>query len=233
MGWVRPLRRYSRMKTGAGLGVFRSSVWLGACEHDPDQPPSSSAPLQSMPAVASRRIPCGSRGVVGGMRGARAPATKRGLLRIWCTRRPPRRRRGCGPRSGPERAPGRRSGWPDRPSGCSRAEPLGPPKRLVGAHHAARGRSGVRAIFARTAAPGHRGALASACLASGRPPKRAGPRAGSGRSRGRGLRDPPGAHPSVAATRGWRLVFGRAGPVVASRAGTSRSWGTRGRHAAG
>jgi hypothetical protein len=37
------------------------------------------------------------------------------------------------------------SGWPDRPSGWSRAEPLGDAEAALGAHHAARGRSGLRA----------------------------------------------------------------------------------------
>jgi hypothetical protein len=134
------------MKTGAGHGVFRSSVWLGTCKHDLAQPPSTSAPLQSMPAAASRRIPCGSRG--SRWRHARGKSASDGagaaahLVHSSASEEASGVRPELGYRS-ELRTCG--SGWPDRPSGWSRAEPLGDAEAALGAHHAARGRSGLRA----------------------------------------------------------------------------------------
>lgn len=182
--------------------------------------------------VYPQRLVVGSRAVPAGRwRHARGKSAsdKRGRLRIWLHPSASEEAFGCVPRAGPERAPDRGSG-PDRPS-WYRERSLWAPKR-PGAHPAARGRRGLRASWRGlrrlgTEVPERRGVSLAVDRRSGFP------RAGNGRSRSRSLRDPSGARPSVAATRRWRLVFGRAGPKDASREGTNRSWGTHERHAAG
>lgn len=176
---------------GVGHGVFRLSVWPGACEHDHDQPPCSSAPLQSMPAVASRRLPCGPVGVVGGMRGAIAPATRAGAAAHLVA--------ALGLRGGFE---ARARGW-----GPERAPGLGLGDQIVRAGVAS-GASGHRSDSGLTYPPG--GGEACARLRAncvGRAPEgartarvslavacRSGrQRAVVGRSRGRRSRDPLGA----------------------------------------
>jgi len=233
MGWVLPLHRCPHVKMGVGREVFRLSVWTGACKHDHGQPPCSSAPLQSLPAVASRRLPCGSRrGRWRHARGKSASDSSGGGCASGCGSWPPRR---CSRRVpegwGPERAPGLGSRGPDRSSG-GRERSQVPPKRPR-AHHPARGRGGLRASSRELRRPGTRGCTGGACLASGRTAEAGRQRAVVGRSRGRRSRDPLGARPSVAATRGWRLVFGRAGPEDAFRGDTDRGRGHHERHAAG
>jgi len=168
-----------------------------------------------MPAAASRRIPCGSRrslaACAGQERQRRAGAAAHlvpsvGLRRGVGTRPEV----GAGASSGPSVGLARSSEW------VSRAEPVvteaaeGSPRR-PGAERLAR-------VLARTAAPGCRSIWATRVSLAG--DRRGGhPRAGVGRSRSRGLRDPSGARPSVATTRGWELVFGRAVPKGASRGG--------------
>jgi hypothetical protein len=92
---------------GVGHGVFRLSVWPGACEHVHDQPPCSSAPLQSMPAVASRRLPCGSRrGRWRHARGKSASDSKGAAAHLVAALGLRRGFRDAGRGWGPERAPG-------------------------------------------------------------------------------------------------------------------------------
>jgi len=176
---------------GVGHGVFRLSVWPGACEHDHDQPPCSSAPLQSMPAVASRRLPCGSRrGRWRHARGNSASDTSGGGCASGCGSGPPRRLRGAGRGWGPERAPGLglgdqivRAGVASGASGHRSDSGLTYPPG--GGEVCARLRAncvGRAPEGARTA----RVSLADACR-SGRQ------RAVVGRSRGRRSRDPLGA----------------------------------------
>jgi len=86
---------------GVGHGVFRLSVWTGTCKHDHDQPPCSSAPLQSMPAVASRRLPCGSRrGRWHHARGKSASDSNGGGCASGCASGPPERLSRRGPEVG-------------------------------------------------------------------------------------------------------------------------------------
>jgi len=233
MGWVHPLHRCPHMKMGVGLEVFRLSVWAGACEHDHDQPPCSSAPLQSIPAVASRRLPCGSRrGRWRHARGKSASDSSGGGCASGCGSRPPKRRS----RRVPE--VGDRSELRALVSGTrsfervSRAEPGA--TEVASGSPTCPGAGGLARVFARTASTGHPGVHGRRVVSlAGAPPKRGDSVADVGRSRGRRSRDPLGARPSVTATRRWRLVFGRAGPEVAFRGDTDRGRGLHGRHAAG
>jgi hypothetical protein len=112
----------------------------------------ASTTTTSLPALRRHYRVCPQRLVVGSRavpadrwRHARGKSAseERGRLRIWCHPSASEEALGRGPKSGPERAPDRRSGWPDRPSGC-RERSLWSPKRPR-AHLAARGRRGLRA----------------------------------------------------------------------------------------
>lgn len=126
-----------------------------------------------MPAVASRRLPCGSRrGRWRHARGKSANNTSGGGCASGCGSGPPRRLSRRVPEGGDRselRAWSRETGSFGR---VSRAEPGGH-RSGRWAHLPTRGRGGLRASSRELRRPGTRGCTGGACLASGRSPKRA------------------------------------------------------------